>query len=104
MLSFLKKYKPQTFDDFIIDKNVINIIKILVNIDCLNILLIGDGGSGKTSILNVIINEYYGKDHAKDNILFINNLQEQGVQYYRNELKTFCQIKNGHFLSVHLTY
>jgi replication factor C subunit 3/5 len=27
-----------------------------------------------------------------NNILFINNLKEQGIQYYRTEMKTFCQL------------
>ena len=26
-----------------------------------------------------------------DNVLYINNLQEQGISYYRTEVKTFCQ-------------
>ena len=27
----------------------------------------------------------------KQNIMLINNLKEQGIQYYRTEVKTFCQ-------------
>ena len=27
----------------------------------------------------------------ENNIIFINSLKEQGVNYYRNEMKTFCQ-------------
>jgi len=27
----------------------------------------------------------------ENNILFINNLKEQGIQYFRNDMKTFCQ-------------
>ena len=40
------------------------------------------------------INEYY-KSHniSKYDILFINSLKEQGINYYRNNLKTFCQTK-----------
>ena len=38
----------------------------------------------------------------KDNILYINNLQDQGISYYRNEVKTFCQtpsmVKNKKFI------
>ena len=35
-------------------------------------------------------NTYNGKVN-KDNILYINNLNEQGIAYYRNEMKIFCQ-------------
>ena len=60
----------------------------------LNILFIGDIGSGKTTYLNAAIKEYY-KDYTQhqyqDNILHINSLKEQGISYYRNDVKTFCQ-------------
>ena len=55
------------------------------------ILLFGAAGTGKTAILNAIINEYYDGKVNKDNILYINNLNEQGIAYYRNEMKIFCQ-------------
>ena len=35
--------------------------------------------------------EYYNKEKIPpENVLLINNLK-QGIQYYRNELKTFCK-------------
>jgi len=58
-------------------------------------LVIGNSGSGKTTILNALIREYYKLEKTtsfpENNILFINNLKEQGIQYFRNEMKTFCQ-------------
>ena len=96
-ISFLKKYQPIFFKEFIIEKQYIDLLKTLIKMNNLNILVIGDHGSGKSSLLSAIINEYYknvNKDSIKDNILSINNLKEQGIQYYRNELKTFCQTKS----------
>ena len=62
--------------------------------DNLNILFIGNSGCGKSSLIKVIINEYY-KDVPnyliENNILTINSLKEQGISYYRTEVKTFCQ-------------
>ena len=90
---FLKKYQPQLFKDFEKDKETIDILKLLMGMGSLNILLIGNSGSGKTSLLWAIIREYYNTEKInKDNILFINNLKEQGIQYYRSEVKIFCQI------------
>ena len=40
---------------------------------------------------NTSYNEYYDGKVNKDNILYINNLNEQGIAYYRNEMKIFCQ-------------
>ena len=55
---FLKKYQPQKFKDFIIDKDYIDVLSTLVEMDNLNILLIGNTGCGKTSLLDAIIREY----------------------------------------------
>ena len=66
----------------------------LIKINNINILFIGDIGSGKTSILNALVREYYKNVDPKvylENILHINNLKEQGINYYRTEVKTFCQ-------------
>jgi DNA polymerase III delta prime subunit len=63
--------------------------------DNLNIMFYGDSGSGKTSIINAMIREYYKKTSSsttiQDNILILNSLKEQGIQYYRNDVKVFCQ-------------
>ena len=91
---FVNKYQPLIFDDFGIDEEIIKILKTLILMDNLNILLIGDVASGKTSLLNSLIREYYIGHNPKeyeDNIMYINNLKEQGINYYRNDVKTFCQ-------------
>jgi DNA polymerase III delta prime subunit len=69
-------------------------LKTLILIDSINVLLIGDMTSGKTSILNAIIREYYSGLSPKEyeqNVLYINSLKEQGINYYRTDVKTFCQ-------------
>lgn len=91
---FIHKFQPIYFDDFGKNNEVIDILKTLILMDNLNILLIGNIASGKTSILNAIIREYYKEYHSKeydDNILYINSLKEQGINYYRTDVKTFCQ-------------
>lgn len=91
---FIHKYQPIYFNDFGDDNEIIQILKTLIVMDDLNILLIGDIASGKTSILNALIKEYYGKSTPKeyeDNVLYINSLKEQGINYYRTDVKTFCQ-------------
>jgi len=92
-LPFLKKYQPKQLKEFQKDKDIIDIIKILVDMESLNILLIGDHGSGKTSLVDAIIRQYYKTDTIPDNnVIYINNLKDQGIQYYRTEVKIFCQI------------
>lgn len=91
---FIDKFQPIYFKDFEIDDKIIEILKTLINMNNLNILLIGDMASGKTSLLNAIIKEYYAGSNIKDydeNVLYINSLKEQGINYYRSDVKTFCQ-------------
>jgi len=95
---FIQKYQPIYFDDFGNDNIVIQMLKTLILIDNLNILLIGDMATGKTSLLNALIKEYYNRTNPKDyeeNVLYINNLKEQGINYYRTDVKTFCQTRSN---------
>ena len=91
---FVYKYQPLYFNDYGDDNQIVKILKSLLTIDSLNILLIGDIASGKTSLLNTLIREYYDTYSPKEyeeNVLYINSLKEQGINYYRTDVKTFCQ-------------
>lgn len=89
---FLKKYRPRKYKDFVIDSMLIKLLNTLIDMNNLNILLVGGPSCGKSSLLDATIREYYDTDDMPlDNILYINNLHEQGISYYRTEVKTFCQ-------------
>lgn len=91
-LPFINKYQPQYFNQFEqLESNVIKLLQTLITMNNLNLLLIGDPGSGKTSLIYSIIREYYKKNYNTDNILILNSLKDQGISYYRNDLKIFCQ-------------
>jgi len=90
-LPLIYKYQPQLLNQFEMNEELLNIIKTLINMNTLNILFIGDSGVGKTSLINTIIREYYDGHLKEENVLSINSLKEQGISYYRNEVKTFCQ-------------
>ena len=99
--TFINKYKPYYIDQFCLNEKLISVIKLLLEINNLNILFVGNSSSGKTTLLYALIREYYGLDKnaslPENNILFINNLKEQGIQYFRNEMKTFCQSHSSIF-------
>jgi DNA polymerase III delta prime subunit len=90
---FMYKYRPCIFKDLEIDNDIIDILNTMISMNNLTILFIGDSGSGKTTLINTLITEYYGKSQYIDDILVINSLKEQGIQYYRTEVKTFCQTR-----------
>tara|TARA_Y100001958_G_C21230781_1_gene556502 strand:+ start:1246 stop:2196 length:951 start_codon:yes stop_codon:yes gene_type:complete len=88
---FIYKYQPLFLKDFEIEENLYVLIKSLIKMDSLNILFTGAAGSGKTSLIHAILREYYEGTDYNNNILAINNLKEQGITYYRTDVKTFCQ-------------
>jgi DNA polymerase III delta prime subunit len=97
--TFILKYKPYFISDFYLEKAHLTVLKALNELDDLNILIVGNSCSGKTSLIYAIIREYYGMNETavfpEYNIMFINNLKEQGIQFFRTEMKTFCQSKSN---------
>lgn len=97
--TFILKYKPYFISDFYLEKAHLTVLKALNELDDLNLLIVGNSCSGKTSLIYAIIREYYGMNETavfpEYNIMFINNLKEQGIQYFRTEMKTFCQSKSN---------
>lgn len=94
--TFIQKYKPYYIDDFFLKSEQKTVLKTLIGSNSLNLLLIGDVATGKTTFLYALIREYYGLSRSDrfstHDVLFINNLKEQqGISYFRNEMKTFCQ-------------
>ena len=95
--TFILKYKPYFIRDFYLEPSHIKVLNVLQDLDDLNLLIVGNSCSGKTSLMYAIIREYYGMNETavfpEHNIMFINNLKEQGIQFFRTEMKTFCQSK-----------
>ena len=96
-ISFFEKYKPETFDDFLLDKNLKLLFETFLKIDKLNFFIYGDCGTGKTTLINILINKYYenffeNKNLINKNIIYINTLNDCGMNFLRNEIKTFCKI------------
>ena len=98
-LPFIYKYQPTELKDFAMDADLLHLIQTLISMNTLNVLFVGNSGSGKTSLIKAIVHAYYttsssnGNNAAalKENVLSINSLKEQGITYYRTDVKTFCQ-------------
>tara|TARA_B100001093_G_scaffold390697_2_gene377048 strand:+ start:265 stop:1224 length:960 start_codon:yes stop_codon:yes gene_type:complete len=94
--SLLNKYKPQSLDDINIDDFMKDVIKLYINNNKLGFIIHGNIGTGKTSLINLLLSLYYKNDIKliNDKTISINLLKEQGISYYRNELKNYCKIYN----------
>jgi DNA polymerase III delta prime subunit len=99
LTTFVNRYKPYYITDFFLDEINMKVINALIELNDLNLILIGAECAGKTSLMHAIIRNYYGLDKTatfpEHNIMFINNLKEQGIQFFRNEMKTFCQSQSN---------
>lgn len=95
--TFVAKYRPYFINDFHTNEQFKSVLYSLLEIDDVNILVTGATNSGKTSLLYAIIRDYYKlekyQSFPENNIMFINSLKEQGINYYRNEMRTFSQSK-----------
>jgi len=95
--TFVAKYRPYFIQEFNTDPQFKAVLRSLIDIDDINILVTGTTNSGKTSLLSAIIRDYYHLEKhqgfPENNIMFINSLKEQGINYYRNEMRTFSQSK-----------
>lgn len=97
--TFISKYKPVFIDEFQASNELMCVLNTLFAMDDLNLLFVGPPNSGKTSFLYAVIRHYYKLDRTsplpESNILFINNLKEQGINYFRTEMKTFCRSRSS---------
>lgn len=92
--SLLQKYKPEKLEEIHLNDYYKKLINIYLNNDKLFFLIQGNCCAGKTSLINVLLNIYYTNSNVEENVLFFNILKDQGINYYRNELKNYCQINN----------
>ena len=93
--TFISKYRPYFLSEFSTDPQLILVVRTFMELGDLNLLFVGNASTGKTTLLYSILREYYGLGRDDSfpelNIMFINNLKEQGINYFRNEMKTFSQ-------------
>ena len=90
----INKYEPKYLKDFNYEEDYNDYINNISNNTNLNILLVGNMGSGKTVLIDSILHNYYGIENIKrikNNILYISSLKEQGISFYKNDVKSFCQ-------------
>jgi len=88
--SILHKYTPKTIDEFQFPENLKELLHKMIG---MNVLLVGNGGTGKTTLLKIMVKKYFeGVSNYDDEVLYINSLTDNGINYYRNEVKTFCSL------------
>ena len=92
-MMLMYKYMPKRLDDFELTDDMRDFIRTLIRTGSLTVLLVG---SRKTSLIRAILCEYYGLSDDQsmmncENIMYVNNISDFAVSFYRQNLKTFCQ-------------
>lgn len=93
-LNFNQKYFSKNINDLYFDIEFIDFIKTMITSNCLNLLFAGSHASGKSVLIKNIVQEYFKdieKSKRNNSILYLNNIKDHGIQYYRSEVKLFCQ-------------
>lgn len=91
----MNKYLPTEFSELNIDNQKIKLIESYLKNKKLFFLIYGNQLTGKTTLINMILDKYYSKEEKKSNVLYFNILKDQGINYFRNDLKNYCQINNN---------
>ena len=88
-LPWVEKFRPQKLNDVIGNENIKNALKNYLELRKLpHLLLYGQSGTGKTSLINAYAHEAYG-DFVKLMVLQINASEERGIEIIRNKVKPF---------------
>ena len=87
----LKKYYPKTLDDIFSQEITVNILKDMIKTNKLyNMILYGEYGTGKTTVINKFIEEFY-KDKYTLFTLKLCVSDNRGVDAIRQKIIPFVQ-------------
>jgi DNA polymerase III delta prime subunit len=95
-IPWVEKYRPQFFDEIILDKCNKRILDNMIkNNHIPNLLLHGPPGTGKTTTIINLIRTYQKKNNqqSKGLVIHLNASDERGIDTIRNQIKQFADSK-----------
>ena len=93
-LPWVEKYRPKNLNDIVGQDKIINSLKNIFNGGSFpHLLFYGGSGSGKTSTILAILNEYFGKK-KKLMVMRLDASDDRGINSVREEIKGFAEKKN----------
>ena len=96
----IHKYKPKSIDQLLLSENNKDLLKNFIINNYYNIIFEGSSGCGKSSLINIILQEYYKENNKiiESNVCYISLLKDQGINFYKNEARIFINncISNSH--------
>jgi len=96
-IPWVEKYRPNDFNDIVLDKYNKDILENIVKKNYFpNLLFYGPPGTGKTTTIISLIKKYqqkYGENY-KELIIHLNASDERGIETIRNQIHSFVNSKN----------
>lgn len=96
-IPWVEKYRPQYFDDIVLDEMNRQIFENILNKKYFpHLLFYGPPGTGKTTTVINLINEFQKKHYKVDKslIIHLNASDERGIDIVRNQIFTFVKSNN----------
>ena len=95
-IPWVEKYRPNLFDNIILDKHNRTILKNVINQDFhVNMLFYGPPGTGKTTTIINMVNQYNARNgDSKSLVMNLNASDDRGIELIRNQLYTFVNSNN----------
>jgi DNA polymerase III delta prime subunit len=93
---WVEKYRPQNFDDIVLDPLNRQILKNIIDTSYFpNLLFYGPPGTGKTTSIINLVNAYQSKNNQKTKELMIhlNASDERGIDIIRSQINQFVNSK-----------
>ena len=86
-IPFAVKHKPRAIDEFKLPRGFAAALQSIAVQARLNTLLTGATGYGKSTMAKAIANSV----SCPSDLLVVNSAADNGISYFRNEVRTFCQ-------------
>jgi len=92
---WVEKYRPNTFDDIVLDPLNKTILKnIIKNEHFPNLLFYGPPGTGKTTSIINLIKSYQENSKDQNLMIHLNASDERGIDIIRNQINSFVNSKS----------
>jgi DNA polymerase III delta prime subunit len=93
---FIQHYIPRRIDELLLDDELIQFIRHLFSMDNMNLLIQGGQGTGKTSIIRCILNDYISEKAVPKGVFMTDNVlwptqTDENVQSWRECILQFCK-------------
>lgn len=96
-IPWVEKYRPSHFDDIVLDPLNRELFQSMLNKKYFpHLLFYGPGGTGKTTTVINLINEFQSKYYRvnKSNVIHLNASDERGIDIIRNQIHQFARSLN----------